>query len=146
MFGNGRESRWSVPLGHLFFWHWPLSWLSDSSIGLMPVAIPTIISSVATSAPVGNCGVPCEQIRDEQWCTLKTFAERSWKHCILNAMWRVWGLRLLSWTPLVRKSNYLTSDIQYRPSMWSWISTKSTKSNFFRSWPPGITWRSCCEK
>lgn len=31
----------------------------------MPVAIPTIISAVATSAPVGNVCVPCEEIREE---------------------------------------------------------------------------------
>lgn len=59
-----------VPPQHQFFWHLETNLALWQQHRGMPVAIPTIISAVATSAPVGNLGVPCEEIREEQWCSL----------------------------------------------------------------------------
>lgn len=42
----------------------------------MPVAIPTIISAVATSARVGTFGVPREEIREETAAMVADFKHR----------------------------------------------------------------------
>lgn len=50
--------RCRVPLEHQFFWHLKTNFVFWQRHQGMPVAIPTIIPVVATSAPAGNIGCP----------------------------------------------------------------------------------------
>lgn len=80
---RGAESRRNINSSDI----WKPTLPSDSGIRRMPVAIPTIISVVATSAPAGNIGFPSWSVKRRAIILFfypKTFTKQNWSGAILS--------------------------------------------------------------